>query len=452
MRNIFFSLVLSSPMVFAQTVEQKLDKAVKKLLSSEACYAAQLSVYVADKQGNTIYQYQPNLGLTTASTQKIFTAACALETLGKDYRYTTTGSYTGKVKNNILEGSLWINSNGDPTLGSWRYEGYQPENFKEKFLKAIQELSIQTINGDLILDDSYFDFQTTPGGWPWDDMGNYYGAGVWGINWRENQFDVQMYGREMKDTNIYLPGLKWVNEVKTAGSSDQSLIFTAPHSTVAYINGTLPGKSITVSGATPNPPLTLAEELKKYLQDHQINITGKVTTLSKMKIENETIPKVNSATIFFTYQSPSLDKIVYWFLKKSVNLYGETFIKTLAKEKKNEGSFRAGIEYMKSFWKSKGIHEKSINFADGSGLSPQNYVSAKAEVQALLYAQKQPWFSDYFEGFSTHDNGMKMKSGTMKNTKSYAGIYGNYTFSIIINNYQGNNSSAELQKVLSVLK
>jgi D-alanyl-D-alanine carboxypeptidase len=28
-----------------------------------------------------------------------------------------------------------------------------------------------------------------------------------------------------------------------------------------------------------------------------------------------------------------------------------------------------------------------INFADGSGLSPQNYVAAKAEVQALLYTK-----------------------------------------------------------------
>ncbi len=31
-----------------------------------------------------------------------------------------------------------------------------------------------------------------------------------------------------------------------------------------------------------------------------------------------------------------------------------------------------------------------INFADGSGLSPQNYVAAKAEVQALLYAKNNP--------------------------------------------------------------
>ena len=49
-----------------------------------------------------------------------------------------------------------------------------------------------------------------------------------------------------------------------------------------------------------------------------------------------------------------------------------------------------------------------INFADGSGLSPQNYVSAKAEVQALLYAQKQPWFDTFYKALPTY-NGMKMK-------------------------------------------
>ncbi len=83
-----------------------------------------------------------------------------------------------------------------------------------------------------------------------------------------------------------------------------------------------------------------------------------------------------------------------------------------------------------------------INFADGSGLSPQNYVAAKAEVQALLYAKKQSWFESYYDGFPVQDNGMKMKSGTMKDTKSFAGYHTSkdgkkYVFSIIINNYQG---------------
>lgn len=61
-----------------------------------------------------------------------------------------------------MQGNFYITSNGDPTLGSWRYEGYKPENFKAKLLAAIQDKGIKTIEGNLILDDSYFDLQTTP--------------------------------------------------------------------------------------------------------------------------------------------------------------------------------------------------------------------------------------------------------------------------------------------------
>ena len=110
---------------------------------------------------------------------------------------------------------MYIKSNGDPTLGSWRYENYKPENFKQKLMATLKQKGITKISGDLVIDDSYFDFQTTPGGWPWNDMGNYYGAGVWGVNWRENQFDLTMYGKEMKGSNVDLPEVKWMNKLKT---------------------------------------------------------------------------------------------------------------------------------------------------------------------------------------------------------------------------------------------
>ncbi|MGZ5273769.1 MAG: D-alanyl-D-alanine carboxypeptidase/D-alanyl-D-alanine endopeptidase, partial [Kaistella sp.] len=340
---------------------------------------------------------------------------------------------------------------------SWRYDSYKPENFKQKFIEALKQKGISTISGDLIIDDSYFDFQTVPGGWPWNDLGNYYGAGVWSVNWRENQFDISMNGKEMKGVNVDLPNLNWVNDVKTGGSSDQSLIYTAPYSDIAYINGTLPAKAITVSGATPNPPLTLATEIKKWLQESGINFSGKVTSTSVQRINGEKIINAPKNNIILEYKSPTLDKMVYWFMRKSVNLYGETFIKTLGKEKKNEGSFDAGIDFLKEFWKGKGINPSMINFADGSGLSPQNYVSARAEVQALLWSKKQPWFNEFFDGFPTQGNGMKMKSGTMKNTKSFAGYHTSgdgkkYVFAIIINNYQSSNLSDALYKVLNVLK
>lgn len=457
MYRLIALMILLSPILFSQNITQKLDVATKKLMESTPAYSANLSFYVAEESGNFIYEFNGNKGLSTASTQKIFTAAAALEILGKNYTYTTTSSYSGNIADGILQGNLFITSNGDPTLGSWRYEGWKPENFLQKLIAAIQSKGISKISGDLVIDDCYFDFQKVPGGWPWDDLGNYYGAGVWSVNWRENQFDMNLQNAKIKNFNIDLQNIQWVNETKTGGSSDQSLIFTAPHSDVAYISGTLPSKAITVSGSTPNPPLQLGIEIKNGLKGAGIEFNGKILTNSQQLIEGKTLLKAPSANIFFTYQSPTLDKIVYWFLRKSVNLYGETIIKTLAKEKKGVGNFETGVDFLKDFWKNKGINASMINFADGSGLSPQNYVSARAQVQALLWSKKQPWFDAYFDGFPIQGNGMKMKSGTIKDTKSFAGIHTSasgkkYVFSIIINNYQGNNISEALYNVLNILK
>ncbi|AKK74485.1 peptidase S13 [Chryseobacterium gallinarum] len=457
MKKTLTVLIFSVQFFSAQNIAQRLDKVTKDLMDSSGAIASNLSFYVSDENGNFIYEYQGSKGLSTASTQKIFTAGAALETLGKSYTYKTTSSYSGSLSGGILNGNLFISSNGDPTLGSWRYEAYKPESFKKKLMEAIKTAGITKISGDVVIDDSYFDHQTIPGGWPWDDLGNYYGAGVWGVNWRENQFDININGTEFKSFSYPLEGVKWLNDLSTGGSSDQSLIFTAPHSNTALINGMLPtGKTVTVSGSAPNPPLQLAAEVKQWLKESGIEISGKVVTNSQLELDGKPVLEAPKDNVILTYQSPTLDKIVYWFLRKSVNLYGETFIKTLGKEKKGNSSFKSGVAFLKEFWKSKGINPNMINFADGSGLSPQNYVAAKAEVQALLYAKKQPWFEAYYDGFPVQENGMKMKSGTMRDTKSFAGYQTakdgkKYVFSIIINNYQG-NGSAELQKILNVLK
>lgn len=455
-RSFLFTALLLSFSVAAQTVAQKLESATKALLNSAAGRSANFSLYVAEEDGRPVYSYQAERGLSTASTQKIFTAAAALETLGKDFRYSTTLSHTGTLSGGVLNGDLILRSNGDPTLGSWRYDGYKPEQFKDKIITALKAAGLSKISGDLIIDDSYYDFQSTPGGWPWNDMGNYYGAGIWAVNWRENQFDLQMKGSQMGRTNVDLPGVKWKNEVQTGGSSDQSIIYTAPFSDVALIAGTLPAKNMTVSGAMPNPPLALATEMQSWLSSAGINLSGKITTAALLDLNGAPYKK-SQEKILLEIASPTLEQIVFWFMRKSVNLYGEALVKTLALEKKKDSRYSAGIAYLKVFWKSKGIEGTMINFADGSGLSPQNYVSARAEVQALLWSKKRPWFKEFYDGFPVQSNGMKMKSGTMKDTKSFCGFHTakngkTYVFAAILNNYQSSNLSDALFSVLNNLK
>lgn len=449
MKNCLFLLffVVSQAFLAQKSIPEQLDDKVKQLLESEPMFSGSLSFYVTDENGNQIYDYQSKKGLSTASTMKVFTAAAALETLGKDYQYNTKIAF---------DGNLYITSNGDPTLGNDRFEGYKAENFKQKVIEAIKKNKISKISGDIIIDDTFFDFQKIPGGWPWNDMGNYYGAGVWGVNWRENVFEINTFGKEIKNFS-YLNDVKWVNELRTEGSSDKSIIYTAPYSDVAYINGSLPAKAMKVSGAMPNPPKQLAVELAEELKKQNIDFKGKIMINSEKIINGEKPISFPDNKVILEYKSPTLDKIVYWFLKKSVNLFGETFVKTMAKEKTGNPSFESGIKYLKSFWKDKGIDVRMINFVDGSGLSPQNYASAKAEVQALLWAKKQPWFSAYYDGFPVMGNGMKMKSGSIKDSRAFAGYHTsatgkNYVFSIIMNNYQATDLSNALYNVLNVLK
>jgi D-alanyl-D-alanine carboxypeptidase/D-alanyl-D-alanine-endopeptidase (penicillin-binding protein 4) len=404
-------------------------------------------------------------------------------------------------------------------LGSWRYDGYKPEHFISKIIETLKSRNIKEIPGDLVIDDTYFDFQKIPGGWPYNDIGNYYGAGVWGVNWRENQFDINTFGKDFKNFNINLEGVHFVNDARTEGTSDRSIIFTTPYNDignyygagvwgvnwrenqfdintfgkdfknfninlegvhfvndartegtsdrsiifttpyndVAHITGTLPAKNITISGATPNPPKQLALEIVAELKKQNIAFNGKIIINSERLIEGQNPLVFPKNKVILEYLSPTLDKMVFWFLKKSINFYGETFVKTMAKEKTGNSSFESGMKYLKNFWKQRGIDERMINFVDGSGLSPQNYASTRAEVLALIWAKKQPWFAEYFEGFPVQGNGMKMKSGSIKDCRAFAGYHTSksgqkYVFAIIMNNYQANDLSDALYKVLNHLK
>jgi D-alanyl-D-alanine carboxypeptidase/D-alanyl-D-alanine-endopeptidase (penicillin-binding protein 4) len=156
----------------------------------------------------------------------------------------------------------------------------------------------------------------------------------------------------------------------------------------------------------------------------------------------------------YKHVSPPLDSINYWFLKKSINLYGEALIKTMAFEKTGFGSTGKGVELVRDFWEENGIEKSALNICDGSGLSPQNRVTADALVKALQYAKTRPWFGSFYYALPEY-NGMKMKSGSIGGARAYAGYHtakdGNeYSFAIIINNYDG-ESAAIVKKMHLIL-
>ncbi len=281
------------------------------------------------------------------------------------------------------------------------------------------------------------------------------------INWRENQYDLKLKsGKTGEKVSIVttVPKLYDVTLIPelTAGrqgSGDNGYIYLPPYSSIGFVRGTIPpGEgSFIISGSIPNPSYQLTYTLADVLKSQGIEI--KLDALSSQQSLLLKIDLPKNITTLITHYSPPLDSINYWFLKKSINLYGEALVKTLGYEKKRSGSFDSGLAVIKSFWKSNGIDPSSLNVIDGSGLSPQNRVTPAALVKVMQYARTRPWFSSFYNALPEF-NGIRMKSGTIGGAKSFTGYVGAYTFAIVVNNYNG--SSAEmvrkLYKVLDVLK
>lgn len=458
-RIVLFLICFSSVIVgFGQTISQQLQKAWQQFESDSQLKHAISSLYVIDaKTGKVVFEKNAQVGLAPASTQKIITAATAFELLGKGYSYKTE---FGLLKSNN-QTSIYIKPSGDPTFGSWRWTSTS-ETYLLKKLVGIYKSQTTINNSTCILQTKGWDSQKIPDGWIWQDVGNYYGAGAGILNWRENQYDVFLQSgskvggkvdvvKTLPELYSYSLNSELTSDVK--GSGDNAYIYMLPTGNRGTIKGTIPvnENSFKISGTIPDPLNQFVETVREESGKSVL----KSNYLSSLLLTAEPEGTVEN---LYTHYSPSLDSIIYWFLKKSINLYGEALIKTFAYEKSGFGSTDGGVKIVKDFWKQKGIDDDELNITDGSGLSPQNRVTTHAQVEILKYAKTKDWFPYFYDGLPDF-NGMRMKSGTIKDVKGFCGYHQakdgrEYIFSFLVNNYNGKTSGVvnKMYKVLDVLK
>jgi D-alanyl-D-alanine carboxypeptidase/D-alanyl-D-alanine-endopeptidase (penicillin-binding protein 4) len=452
----------------AQTTSVKLVQAFKKLEADPQMKHAMLSLYIVDsKTGKVVFDKNAQTGLAPASSLKVVTSVAAIELLGKDYRYRTEFGYDGKIAGNILKGNLIIKVSGDPTLGSWRWDSSKAENILQQLTATLHANNITGITGDLVIDDSKWETQATPRGWTWEDVGNYYGAGARGLNWHENQYDLMLApGKNEGDsvkilwTDPELQASVLVNELKTGkpGSGDNTIIYLPEEGLIGYLRGTVPAgvSTFRISGSIPNASNAFTNAVEKSFLSNNIQLGGRTKNAVVYFINHERLPIADEH--FLRVQSPPVDSINYWFLQKSVNLFGEAFVKTIAFHKAGYGSADSGISIIREFWKERGIAKPALKMIDGSGLSPANRVTTHALVTVMQYARKQNWFASFYNALPLQ-NGIKMKSGYIGGVRSYTGYIRSrsgteYTFSFIINNFDGSPGTVreKMWKLLDILK
>ncbi len=458
------TLISSATTAMAQG---KWQRAADELAAFPALKHGSISICVMDVEtGEVVAAVEPDLSLKPASNLKVLTTGTALALLGPDYRFATPLQYDGRLRSDgVLEGNLYVYGQGDPTLGSpLLEEAAGPEATLRDFRLAVQRAGIRQIKGKVVGDASAFGSDAYIRTWQWEDMGNYYAAGAWSLNWHENlhelHFQQTAEGRTpaITGTSPAVPGLSFRNEVVSGppGSGDNAYIFGAPYQMERYVRGSIPAGSgaFTIKGALPDPPLLLAQSLDQALSGIGIRTNGPDRLFSRANGKRITLHR---------HYSPPLSAIVYRTNMKSVNLYCEAMLRTLGWEKQGQGSVSAGREVMQAYWEERGLDWSGVYLEDGSGLSEGNAVPARflAAFMRKMAIGPAPVFSAFEASLpvagrsgslkyvlrgTAAEGRLLAKTGTLERVRALTGYLNarsgkKLAFSVIANRYEGSGGA-----------
>ncbi|MDH6343877.1 D-alanyl-D-alanine carboxypeptidase/D-alanyl-D-alanine-endopeptidase (penicillin-binding protein 4) [Parabacteroides sp. PFB2-12] len=474
-------LILSFSALVAQT-----PLPIRQLLQADYMQGASFSLKAVEvKTGTTLYQYEEERELIPASVMKLVTTATALELLGEEYRFPTSLSYDGELRDGILHGNLYIEGSGDPTLGSTHFSSDRTRftadqlAFLSPWVEAIRQAGIREIRGAVVADESYFDLEGISPRWLWEDLGNYYGAGSYGLNVFDNLFYLTLSTGNVGSRATVLSEepvmhLHYRNALTAAAiTTDSAFIQGAPFSQERSLTGLLPANRsrYVLKGDIPDPPHFLAQLFADRLRGEGITISEAASSWRLLTQSGRW--NGQKRTPLTTTYSPMLREIIRVINHRSHNLYADACLKAVGVSDSSHqprSSFEKGIHRTQQFLREKGIDDHALWMHDGSGLSPFDKLSATFLTDLLCYMATQSPVSDTYihslptagrEGSVANflrgtplENKTRLKSGSMSRVKAYAGYIQKdgkqYAIALFVNNYscEGRDMTRALEKML----
>lgn len=328
------------------------------------------SAYVVDQKGKTLFEHRIHENFMPASTMKVATAACALDVLGKDYRFRTE-FFTDN------QNTLFVKGYGDPLLISEEWP-LVAKGLKSKGLKKVKKI---------ILDDSFF----APG------------IVIDGTSHSSNPYDAM--------NSALLTNFNTINvQVHTNGKVTRGEPQT-PLTPIAYSmsKNLQPGKQRVNLKRDRNRTLQYFGELmSEFLQQENIKVDA---TISAGKVPENTKP------FYIHYSSKKLPEVLEGLLKYSTNVTTNQVFLTMGAEKLGApATAEKGAQVLTEFLKKK-VGWKNFNVVEGSGLSRKNKVNA-AEMMKLL-----DYFKPHRNLLPIKDGLFQAKTGTLTGANTYAGYF-----------------------------
>jgi D-alanyl-D-alanine carboxypeptidase/D-alanyl-D-alanine-endopeptidase (penicillin-binding protein 4) len=128
---------------------RELPPAVSQVLRAYDMPPESYSAWVQEADADTpLLAFNAEVPRNPASTIKLLTTFLALEDLGPTYTWRTEAYLDGELQDGELDGDLYLKGYGDPYLVTERVW---------LLLRGLRQRGLQNIDGDLVIDNSYFE-------------------------------------------------------------------------------------------------------------------------------------------------------------------------------------------------------------------------------------------------------------------------------------------------------
>lgn len=416
-------------LLFAQTV---FADTIDRTIFNSGINKGAVAVSVKDiSTGKSVYSLNEAKPSVPASTLKMVTLSASVDTLGKDYEFST------KLYKNT-NNDLYLKLGADPFLTS--------ANLNKMFDKAYSKNIIEPKN--LYIDDYIFDSTEWGEGWQWDDDLNPLMPKYSSYNIDKNLLNIIIAPTTQgAPANIYTTKFyptTFMNLVTTGNSTNIKL----------SRNNNISPDMLTVEGTIKNQ-LTKQVPINNLKRYFVLRCEDAVRGAKIEYFGNILQKKTPSTNIYLVDEvKHPLNDAVTAILKNSNNMIAETVFKLAgAKFANNTGSFENSQKMLNTYFDKIGIDYSDIRIVDGSGVSKNNMLTADFMTEFLVKMAQNEDFTNALPtaGEGTLENRMlyfkdniRAKTGTHCTESAIAGYITSrsgktYAFDIMINDPKSKN-------------